>query len=150
MRQTLNHHFWYQLFLQDSTDYDEDGFSNVFPLWRDFNPTHPRKWRVKSGVLFKNSDITHWGKNQLFIQKFDLWKMWILWKMRLWNCGFCEKWVFEKVNFVKNEILKLWILWKMTFSKCEFLDRLRIFASVWFTKKTRLFKNHLLLAKCLN
>jgi len=32
---------------QDSTfeqNYeDEDGFSNVFPLWRDFNPTHPRK-----------------------------------------------------------------------------------------------------------
>ena len=50
--QTLNHQFFLfadnYTILQDSTfghqNYeDEDGFSNVFPLWRDFNPTHPRK-----------------------------------------------------------------------------------------------------------
>ena len=35
-------------------------------------------------------------------QEFDAWKMWILWKMRLWKCEFCEKWDFKNVNFVKN------------------------------------------------
>ena len=49
--------------------------------------------------------------------------MWILWKMRLWQCEFCEKWDFanvenvncvknwdfKSVNFVKNEIFKVWI-----------------------------------------
>ena len=50
--------------------------------------------------------------------------MWILWKMRLWNCEFCE-----------NEALKLWILWKkMRFWKCNFLDKLRILARVWNSK----------------
>ena len=48
---------------------------------------------------------THWGKKQLFIQKLSrIWclknvnfvkneslKMWIMWKMRLWNCEFCEE-----------------------------------------------------------
>ena len=29
-------------------------------------------------------------------------KMWILWKMRLWKCEFCEKWDIENVNFVKK------------------------------------------------
>ena len=28
------------------------------------------------------------------------------------NCGFCEKWGSEIVNFVKNKTLKMWILWK--------------------------------------
>ena len=48
------------------------------------------------------------------------------------KCEFCQKWDFENVNFVKNEILKLWVLWKMRFSKCEFLNKLRVFAPVWF------------------
>ena len=72
--------------------------------------------------------------------------MWILWKMRLWKCEFCEKWDFENMNFVKNETLKMWILWKMRlwklwilskmrFSKCEFLEKLLIFASVCFKQK---------------
>ena len=30
-------------------------------------------------------------------------KMWILWKMRLWNCEFCKNWDFQDVNF--------WINW---------------------------------------
>ena len=65
--QTLNHHHFLTItiILQDSTfeqNYeDEDGFSNVFPLWRDFNPTHPRKWTFFV-TLFKKeliSDIAY-------------------------------------------------------------------------------------------
>ena len=29
-------------------------------------------------------------------------KLWILWKMSLWNCEFCEKLDFENVISVKN------------------------------------------------
>ena len=48
--------------------------------------------------------------------------MWILWKMKLWKCEFCDKWdfkknvnfvkneIFKNVNFVKNEIFKVWIV----------------------------------------
>ena len=39
-------------------------------------------------------------------------EMWILSKMRLWNCEFCQKWDFEIVNFVKNEIFKMWIFFE--------------------------------------
>ena len=46
--------------------------------------------------------------------------MWILWKMRLWKCEFCENWDFRIVNFVKNETSEMWILWKMRFQKGEF------------------------------
>ena len=35
-------------------------------------------------------------------QEFDVWKMWILWKMGFWNCEFCEKWDFEIVNFFEK------------------------------------------------
>ena len=55
--------------------------------------------------------------------KNDNFKMWILWKMRLWKCEFCQKWDFENVNFVKNETLKLWILSKMRLCKCEFCQK---------------------------
>jgi len=75
---------------------------------------------------FLHDEMTHWGKNQLFIQKFpwlDVSKMWILWKMRLWKCEFCENWDFEIVNLVKNDIVKLWIWWKMRFWKCEFSEK---------------------------
>ena len=69
---------------------------------------------------------THWGKNQLFIQKLPwIWclkimnmnyvkneisEMWILWKMTFQKYEFCEKWDYESVNFVKNEIIKMWKL----------------------------------------
>ena len=33
-------------------------------------------------------------------KNFHVWKMWILWKLRLWKCELCEKWNFENVNFV--------------------------------------------------
>ena len=53
------------------------------------------------------------------------------------KCEFCEKWVFENVNFVnfvkkwdfeivnfvKIEILKLWILWKLRFWNCGFCQK---------------------------
>ena len=49
-------------------------------------------------------------------------QMWILWKMRLCKCEFCEKWDFANVNFVKNETLKMWILWimRLWIWNCEF------------------------------
>ena len=59
-------------------------------------------------------------------------KMWILWKMIFWKCEFWEKWDFVIVNFVKNEVLKMWILKKVRFSKHEILDKLMIFAPVWY------------------
>ena len=106
-------------------------------LWRDIlngqlliKPTC--KFKISSNHMHKNEAMfcnvcahqesknnvniiscTHWGKNQLFIHKFPwFWcmKMWILSKMRLWKCEFCQK---------------------MIFSKCEFLDKLWIFAPVW-------------------
>ena len=82
--------------------------------------------------------------------------MWVLWKIRiwkcefcekwefenmnfgkmtLWKCEFCEKWHFENVNFVKNETLKMWISSKLRFSKCDFLHRLR-YVPVWANAPT--------------
>ena len=55
-------------------------------------------------------------------QEFAVWKMWILWKMRLWDCEFCEKWDIEIMNFEKNETLKMWILWNTRLQKCEFCE----------------------------
>ena len=65
--------------------------------------------------LFDLVQITwHTGAKTYFLsgnyQEFDVWKMWILWKMRFW---------------------KMWILWKLGFWKCEFLDKKWIFAPVW-------------------
>ena len=34
--------------------------------------------------------------------KSEILKMWILWKIRLWKCEFCQNWDFQNVNFVKN------------------------------------------------
>ena len=56
-------------------------------------------------VLTFNRWNSHWGKNQLFIQKL----------LRIW----CLK----NVNFVKNETLKLWILRKMRLWNCEFCEQ---------------------------
>ena len=58
-------------------------------------------------------------------------KMWILWKIGLWNCEFYEKLGFENVNFVNNEILKLRFLWKVRFSNCDFWINYAFFAPVW-------------------
>ena len=53
----------------------------------------PRIWCLKNVNFVKNKTL----------------KLWILWKMRLWNCEFCQKWDFENMNFVKNEIFKMLI-----------------------------------------
>ena len=84
----------------------------------------PKNWR-----LFHTD---YWGKKQHFIQKFPrIWclknvnfvknetlKMWILSRMRLWKCEFCQKMRHWKCEFCQ----------KMRFLKCEFLDKLKIFA----------------------
>ena len=59
--------------------------------------------------------VSHWGKNQLFIQKFP----WF-WYFR--NVNFV-KMRFHNLNFVKNEISKMWTLWKMRFQKGEFCEK---------------------------
>ena len=51
--------------------------------------------------------------------------MWILSKMRLWNCEFCQKQDFENVNFVKKQDFG-----NVNFMKNETL-KLCIFAPVW-------------------
>ena len=73
--------------------------------------TYLKHTGAKANFLFRN------------YQEFDVWKMWFLWKMRFWNCEFCQKWDFEIVNFVENEILKLWILSKMRLWNCEFCEK---------------------------
>ena len=60
--------------------------------------------------------------------------MWILSKMRLCNCEFCEKWDSANVNFVKNVTLKLWILSKMWLWNCGFCQKWD-FENVNFVKK---------------
>ena len=66
--------------------------------------------------------------------EFDVWKMWILWKMRVWNCEFWRKCDFEIVNFEENETLKMWILWKMIFWNCEFCEKIRFWKCVFCEK----------------
>ena len=65
--------------------------------------------------MLQNVSENHTGAKPHFLSKnsleFDALEMWILWKMRIWKCEFCEKWDFEIVIFVKNKILKMWILW---------------------------------------
>ena len=73
-----------------------------------------------------------WNFENVNFVKYEILKLWILWKMRLWKCEFCEKWDFEIVNFVKNEILEMWILWKMRLRNCEFRDKLRILKRSFF------------------
>ena len=83
----------------------------------DTSPCSSCRWRFLSGtvkILMTSSAQSslglsifscgsHWGKNQLFIQKLP------------------RIWYFKNVNFVKNAILKMWILWRMRFSKYEFV-----------------------------
>ena len=72
--------------------------------------------------------------------------MWVLWKMRLCKCDFCQKWGFENVNFVKN----------YHFEIVEFLDKFRIFAQVcakwgivyFFSTLCKIFEIKLFKHKC--
>ena len=109
---------------------------NVFPIWKHqwrlpTRQLHRRKWgsfrhTPKWGPFHPglHSLAKKLGFNQVFTQfhtgakpnflsrncqEFDVWKMWILWKMRLWKCEFCRKYVW-----------KMWNWSIMRFHKCEF------------------------------
>jgi len=74
---------------------------------------------------FKNVNFFEkWDFENLNFRKSEIFKMWILSKMRylieMWLFFF--KWDFENVNFVKTEILKMWLWSQMWFWKCEFWE----------------------------
>ena len=87
-----------------------------------FSPTKPF---INVTFSLMGIPVLHIGAKTNFLsgnyQEFDVWKMWSLWKMRLWKYELCEKWDFENVNCVKNEILKMWILSNLRFQKCDFV-----------------------------
>ena len=88
-----------------------------------------------------------------YFLEFDVWKMWIFGKMRLWKCEFCEKWDFESVNFVKNDILKMWILSKIWLWKSEFfLSNMRLwkceFCQQWDFQNVNFWTNCGFLPQC--
>ena len=107
---------------------------------KDMSINYSENFSEFSIVKFLNY-ITLWQK-PTFYPEFDVWKMWILKKMRLWNCELFEKLdfeivnfvkneifenvnfvkneIFENVNFVENEILKLWIFWKVRIQNVNF------------------------------
>ena len=60
-------------------------------------------WPIKA-IVFERHVTLGQKTNFLFrnYQEFDAWKMWILWKMRLWNREFCENWDFQNVIFREN------------------------------------------------
>ena len=68
-----------------------------------------------------------WDFENMNSVKNEILKMWILWKMRLWSCEFCEKWDFENVNSVKSEVFKMWILGEIEdFSPCVKWDNFKL------------------------
>ena len=73
----------------------------------------------KKQIFIQKLPRTWCLKNVNFV-KIEISVVWILRKMRLQKCEFCEKWVFINVNFVKIEISATWILWKLRFQKGEF------------------------------
>ena len=52
----------------------------------------------KTNFLSRNSCL----RNVNFV-KYEILKMWFLWKMRLWKCEFCQKCKFENVKFWINQ-----------------------------------------------
>ena len=55
-------------------------------------------------ILSERSELSlHTGAKTSFLsrnyQEFDVCKIGILWKMRLWKSDFCENWDFEYVTF---------------------------------------------------
>jgi len=70
----------------------------------------PRIWCLKNVNFVKNETLKAW-----ILWKMILWKCEFCEKKGFWKCEFCEKWDFENVNFVKIETLKFWILWKVGF-----------------------------------
>ena len=77
------------------------GFLRSISHWK-FAWNHIRY--VSHGISIKIE--AHTGAKINFLsrnyQEFDVWKMWILWKMTFWNCEFSEKWDSDIV-IVKNE-----------------------------------------------
>ena len=105
-----------------------------------------KKKIIRQIVLFK-SCFAHWDKKQLSIEitmNLVIEKCEFLWKIRFWNCEFCEKWDFEKVIFLKNVNFL-----KMRFSKCEFLWKMRLwnceFGQKWYFQNVFLEKNRIFL-----
>ena len=93
---------------------------------------------------FVKKKCKKWDFENVNFMKNETLKMWILWKIRLWNCKLCEKWDFKNVNFVIIEISKTRILWKLGFLKSDFL-KMWIFQKMrnWkceFCEKMRLWK----------
>ena len=86
-------------------------------------------WYVKQFKEFTRAKrvqlILHTGAKTKFLsrnyQEFDVWKMWILWKIRLWKCG-----------SYKNEASTMWILWKMNLWKCDLFCQKWDFQNVSF------------------
>ena len=72
-------------------------------------------------------------------------KMWILWKIELWKCEFCEKWDFENKNFGKSKFFKMWFFSKNCgfLSQCGKEDKC---LGLWFKRVTKL-QNYLKNAK---
>ena len=83
----------------------------------------PRHTEAKPNFISRNYSEFDVCKMWIFVKNENL-KMWVLWKLRIWKCEFCEKWDFEVVNFVKkwefeivnfdkNEIFGMWIFGKI-------------------------------------
>ena len=101
------------------------------PILSKYMGSAPSAEKVPNSQCLKTTQkvsFRHTGAKINFLsrsyQEFDVWKMWILWKMRLWKfwilwkiglwkmrfwkCEFCTKYDFEIVNFVKTGIFKMW------------------------------------------
>ena len=64
--------------------------------------------------------IHFWFKiENVYFDKHENSKMWILSKLWFWKCKFRQNWDFENVNFDKIEISKMWILFDVDLSKSE-------------------------------
>ena len=62
--------------------------------------------------------------------KNEILKMWILWKMKLWNCEFCEKWDFQNVK-----------LWMFCHSVSLFYWFSRIETNVFIYRRVKKLRN---------
>ena len=84
-------------------------------VWKPHKKSHFHTG-AKINFLSRNHQEFDVWKNVNFV-KIEISELWILWKMRLQKCEFCEKWDFRKVN-----------LWELGLSICAFLDKMWIFA----------------------
>ena len=88
----------------------------------------------KKSMEFDFVNCAFWGKTgciSMNFVKIEIFKMWILRKMRFQKCEFCRNWDFQNVNFVK-----------MRLQKCQFCDK-------WGISKCDIFrKNYEFLPQC--